>query len=199
VFREDTMGRTHTFHLSPGEKTYPFVLNFADVRLYAFVTIFVAMDVAIPWLCHFIHPLAGPIFLPMFFFILLAGLLFGWRAGLLVGILTPLVSYGISGMPFLERLPTIVIEASFYGLSAGLFREQFKLNVFWSLLGAMVIGRLTAALALLIMHWSGDSNSPVLVWQAIKQGWPGIALQLVFLPTISIVLEKFYLKSGHHE
>jgi len=193
------MGRTLTIHLAHGEAAFPYVLKFADVRLYAFVTLFVAMDVAVPWLCHTIHPLAGPIFLPMFFFILLAGLLFGWRAGLLVGILTPLVSYGISGMPFLERLPTIVIEASFYGLSAGLFRERFKLNVFWSLLGAMVIGRLAAALALLIMHWSGDSNSPVLVWQAIKQGWPGIAIQLVFLPTISIVLEKFSSTSGHHE
>ena len=193
------MGRTHILHLSPGEKAYPCVLKFADVRLYAFVTLFVAMDVAIPWLCHYIHPLAGPIFLPMFFFILLAGLLFGWRAGLLVGILTPLVSYGISGMPFLERLPIIVIEASFYGLSAGLFRERFKLNVFWSLLGAVVVGRLTSALALLIMHWSGDSNSPVLVWQAIKQGWPGIAIQLVFLPTISIVLEKLSSTSRHHE
>ncbi|MDO9528529.1 MAG: ECF transporter S component [Syntrophales bacterium] len=193
------MGRTRTIHLAHREAAFPCVLKFANFRLYAFVTLFVAMDVAIPWLCHCIHPLAGPTFLPMFFFILLAGLLFGWRAGIMVGILTPLVSYGFSGMPFLERLPTIVIEASFYGLSAGLFRERFKLNVFWSLLGAMVVGRLAAALALLIMHWSGDSNSPVLVWQAIKQGWPGIAIQLVFLPTISIVLEKISSTSGHHE
>lgn len=192
------MGSTHTLHLSQGEKAYPRVLKFADVRLYAFVTLFVAMDVTIPWLCHSIHPLAGPIFLPMFFFILLAGLLFGWRAGLLVGILTPLISYGISGMPLLERLPIIVIEASLYGLSAGLLRERLKLNVFFSLLGAMVVGRLVVALALLIMHWSGDSNSPSIVWQSIKLGWPGIALQLVFLPTISTVLEK-RSTLGHHE
>lgn len=192
------MGSTHTLHLSPEEKAYPCVLKFADVRLYAFVTLFVAMDVAIPWLCHSIHPLAGPIFLPMFFFILLAGLLFGWRAGLLVGILTPLISYGISGMPFLERLPIIVIETSLYGLSAGLLRERLKLNVFCSLLGAMVVGRLVVALALLIMHWSGDSNSPSIVWQSIKLGWPGIALQLVLLPTISTVLEK-RSTLGHHE
>ncbi len=198
VFREDTMGRTNTIHLAHRETTFPCVLNFANIRLYAFVTLFVAMDVAIPWLCHYIHPLAGPTFLPMFFFILLAGLLFGWRAGLLVGILTPLVNYGISGMPFLERLPMIVIEASFYGLSAGLIRERFRLNVFWSLLGAMVIGRLAVTLALLIMHWSGDSNSPSIVWQAIKQGWPGIALQLILLPTISTALEKLSA-FGHHE
>jgi uncharacterized membrane protein len=192
------MGSTHTLHLSPGEKAYPRVLKFADVRLYAFVTLFVAMDVAIPWLCHTIHPSAGPIFLPMFFFILLVGLLFGWRAGLLVGILTPLVSYTISGMPFLERLPIIVIEASSYGLSAGLFRERFKLNVFWSLLGAIMAGRLAVALTLLIVQWTGDSHSLAIVWQSIKQGWPGIALQMILLPSISTVLEKLST-SGHHE
>ena len=116
----------------------------------------------------------------------------------MVGILTPLVSYGISGMPFLERLPRIVIEASFYGLSVGLLREQFKLNVLWSLLGAIIIGRFAVVLALLIMHWGG-ANPLVVVWQAAKQGWPGIVIQLAFLPLISTVLERFFSTSGHYD
>jgi uncharacterized membrane protein len=189
------MGRTDIVHLSSREAVFPHVLKFTNLRLYAFVVLFVAMDVAIPWFCHYVHPLAGPTFLPMFFFILLAGLLFGWRAGLLVGILTPLVSYGISGMPFLERLPRIVIEASFYGLSAGLLRERFKLNILWSLLGAIIIGRFAVVLALLIIYW-GNVNPLVVIWQAAKQGWPGIVIQLAFLPLISTVLERFFSTSG---
>ena len=175
---------------------FPYVLKFADIRLYAFVSAFVALDVAIPWLCHHIHPLAGPTFLPMFFFTLLAGLLFGWRVGLLVGFLTPLVSYGVSGMPFLWRLPQIVIENSIFGLSVGLLQEKFRPNVIWSLLGAMVIGRLALMLAVLVIHW-GEVNPLIWVWQTIQQGWPGIVIQLVSLPLIIKGLNNWFSKRNH--
>ena len=103
----------NTLQISADELVFPRVLKFSDFRLYTYVGIFVALDVAIPWLCHIIHPLTGPMFLPMFFFVLLAGVLFGWRAGVLVGLLTPLVSYGISGMPLPQVLPRIITEAAF--------------------------------------------------------------------------------------
>ncbi len=75
------MSNSTTQQITPRVATLPYVLNFTDTRLYIFVTAFIALDVAIPWACHLIHPLAGATFLPMFFFTLLAGLLFGWRAG----------------------------------------------------------------------------------------------------------------------
>jgi hypothetical protein len=92
---------------------FPKVLVYTDIRSYAFTAIFVALAVATPWVFHHFY-LAGPTFLPMHIFVLLAGLLFGWRAGLIVGLFTPLVSYGVSGMPVLTLLPQIVVELSFY-------------------------------------------------------------------------------------
>src|SRR5665648_354686 len=89
----------NTVSISAGEVPFPHILEFSDLRLYVYVSLFVALDVSVPWLCHIIHPLAGPTFLPLFFFVLLAGILFGWRAGILVGMLTPLMSYALSGMP----------------------------------------------------------------------------------------------------
>jgi len=180
----------------PKTSAFPLILRFTDVRLYAFTTGFVVLSVAIPWACHQIHPLTGPTFLPMFFFILPAGLLFGWRAGLVVGFLTPLVSYGISGMPFLWRLPQIVIEACVFGLAAGLLRERFRLNVIWSLLGAMVIGRLALGLAVLAIHL-GEVNPLIWVWQVTQQGWPGIAIQLVFLPVIVRILDGWFSRENY--
>lgn len=185
----------NTLQVSTGELVSPRVLKFSDLRLYAYVGIFVALDVAIPWLCHIIHPLAGPMFLPMFFFVLLAGILFGWRAGVLVGLLTPLASYGISGMPLPPVLPRIITEAAFYGLAAGLLRGHFKLGVPASLIGAIITGRLAslAGMALIL----GGSHSANLAWQAAKLGWPGIALQLTLLPLIIPLLEK--LRARHQD
>ena len=81
-------------------------LEFKDVRLYIFSAAFISLDVLVPWLTHHFGGVqAGSIFLPMFFFILLAGLLGGWRAGLLVGLFTPLASFGVCGMPLLPVLP----------------------------------------------------------------------------------------------
>ncbi len=143
--------------------------------------------------------LAGPTFLPMPYLVLMAGLLFGWRVGLITGLFTPLASYTISGMPVVSVLPQIVVELSTYGLIAGLLRDKLNLGVLWSLLGAMVVGRL----ALLMAGWiasifSGQSYLPIGVetvplqalWAVIKQGWPGILIQLVTIPIIIFFVEK---------
>ena len=188
----------NTALISTRTPVFPYVLRFTNLRLYAFVTLFVALDVAIPWFCHWIHPLAGPVFLPMFFFVLLAGLLFGWRAGLLVGTLTPLISYGISGMPALPLLPRIFAEAAFFGLVAGLLRERFNMNVFGSLVGAMIAGRFAGGLAVFIVYWSAASSLGS-IWEAAKLGWPGIVIQLALLPLISAELERLFAKTGQKD
>jgi len=116
-------------------------------------------------------------------FILTAGLMFGWRAGLVVGLLTPLVSYAVSVCrcwPFYRKQ---TVELSVYGLAAGMLREKLNLGVVWSLLGAMVTGRLALLLAVLAVSLvSGGMNSPSVrsrVLSALsgrrQTGWPGIA------------------------
>jgi len=192
------MSNSTTQQLLPRMVTFPYALKFTDACLYLFVSAFVALDVAIPWALHLIHPLAGATFLPMFFFTLFAGLLFGWRAGLLVGFLTPVISLGVSGMPLLWRLPQIVIESSVLGLSVGLLRERFRLNVILSLLGAMVLARLALGLAVLVIYF-GEVNSLTWVWQTIQQGWPGITIQLVCLPLIVLGLDNWFSKRNRKE
>ena len=178
-------------HVLPRPNVFPRVLDFTDVRLYSVIIVFVALDVGVPWVCHQVHPLAGPTFLPMFFFSMLAALLFGWRAGLLVGFLTPLISYGLSGMPILDRLPQIVVENSALALSVGLLRERFKLNILWSVIGAVALGHVALGLALLMIH-SGEVNPLVSVWRVVDQGWPGIAIQVACLPLIVKGLDMWF-------
>lgn len=178
---------------------FPIVLRYTDIRSYIFTLVFVFLDVLVPWIYHQFH-LAGPTFLPMHIFVLLAGLLFGWRAGLIIGFLTPLASYAISGMPVLQILPQIVVELSAYGLVAGILREKFNLRAIWSLLGAMISGRLALYLAVLSIYLIvGEMYSPlgleanplIVVWSVIKQGWPGIVSQLVSIPIVIWLVGKF--------
>ena len=48
-------------------------IKYTDNRSYAFTFLFLSLSTATPWVFHQFH-LAGPIFLPMHFFVLMAGL-----------------------------------------------------------------------------------------------------------------------------
>ncbi len=183
---------------------FPLVLKYNNVRSYVLTAAFVSLAVLVPWVFHQFH-LAGPTFLPMHIFVLMAGLLFGWRAGLAVGLLTPLSSYAVSQMPVLTILPQILIELSAYGLIAGILREKYNLRAIWSLLGAMIGGRLALLLALPVIYLvAGESYSPlgletspfVAFSSVIKQGWPGIVLQLVSIPALIWLAGKLAAKNG---
>lgn len=180
-------------------RSLPVALKYRDIRSYLLTAAFVMLAVLVPLLFHQFH-LAGPTFLPMQIFVLMAGLLFGWRAGLLVGLFTPLVSYFISGMPALNILPQVIIEASAYGLIAGLLREKYHLRTIWSLLGAMIGGRLALLSAISIMYLvAGQSYSPLGLesnplasfWSTVSQGWPGMVIQLALIPAVVWLLEKY--------
>lgn len=180
------------------------ILKYTDIRSYVFTVVFVALSVATPWVFHQFH-LAGPTFLPMHIFVLIAGLLFGWRAGLVVGLFTPLISYLVSGMPVARILPQIVIELCAYGLVAGILREKFNLRAVWSLLGAMIAGRLALLIGVVVMYFAlggfysplGAEASPFLsVWSSIKQGWPGMVVQLALIPPILWLLGELFAKTS---
>lgn len=183
---------------------FPIVLRYTDIRSYLFTLAFILLDVGVPRLFHQFH-LAGPTFLPMHIFVLIAGLMFGWRTGLIVGLLTPLASYGVSGMPALSILPQTVIELATYGLVAGILRERFNLRVIWSLLGAMAAGRLALLLTVLVLYFTaGNIYSPLgpeatpfmVLWSVIKQGWPGIVIQLALIPPVIWLLGKLAVKTS---
>ena len=180
-----------------GYLSFPKVLKYTDIRSYVFTAVFVSLAVATPLVFHQFY-LAGPTFLPMHIFVLVAGLLFGWRAGLAVGLLTPLTSYAVSGMPALTILPQIVVELSVYGLVAGILRERFNLRVLWALIGAMVAGRLALLLTVSIIYLAGAVYSPLgagkspltVLWTVVSLGWPGILVQLVSIPLLMKLLER---------
>lgn len=165
------------------------IIKIKNIELVNFSVLFTALAVALPWLAHQFH-LAGPTFLPMHLFVFIAALLLGWRAGLMVGILTPIVSFTVSGMPLPLVLPQIIIELAIYGLIAGFCREKLGLNLWLSLIIAMLAGRLSLGLAV----WTLGTNpaGPInQIVSTVKLGWPGILIQLALVPLIVILLKRY--------
>ena len=176
--------------LAVSARPLPLSLRLTDARTYLVIAAFVVLSVLTPWAFHQ-FPAAGPTYLPMHFFIFIAALAGGWQVGALVGLLTPFASFAVSGMPPLTVLPQIAVEVTAYGLIAGLLRQKFNLNVFWSLLGAMVGGRLALLVAVAMVDLvTGKIYSPLgpsatvysAVWNTITQSWPGMLAQVVLIP-----------------
>src|SRR3990170_1990344 len=164
-------------------KTLPRVLSFVEVKYYFFTAVFTLAAISLPWVLHKFS-LAGPQFLPMHYFILIAGFLFGWRVGLVAAISSSLMSYGISHMPPLMILPEVTLELALYGAIIGILREK-NFGIWPSLLGAMIAGRLARLLFVLVL---GLKTNPMGYFQ---MSLTGTALQLILIPFIVYGVQKF--------
>ena len=151
--------------------------------------VLIALGVLLPMAFHAAGA-AGSIFLPMHIPILMAGLLLGPVTGAWVGILTPIASSLLTGMPPLfPTLPIMVIELAVYGCVAGCLRQSRGLNV--ALAAAILSGRLAAGFMVWVLaHWVALQWTPwgYLAASAIK-GIPGLIVQLLFIPLLVKRLE----------
>jgi hypothetical protein len=154
------------------------VLKITRVKEIIFSVLFTVFAVWTPMVVHYLGGAgAGRKFLPMPFFVLLAGLVLGWRAGLATGLASPVISYLLSGMPLLSVLPIIIIQLCACGFFAGLLREKY--NAFVSLAGAIILGYLAMGLAALFFS---KMSAMAFVAGALKDGWIGILVQIILLP-----------------
>ncbi|MFH1366736.1 MAG: ECF transporter S component [Patescibacteria group bacterium] len=165
------------------------IIKVTVLKQIMFIVIFTALSVALPWFCHQFN-LAGPIFLPMHFFVLMAGLLFGWRVGLITGLLTPLASYAFSGMPIVAILPVIILEVMAYGFFAGWLREK-KMDLWLTLILALVFGKTVLFFSAWIFMPVNPANY---LFTAVKTGLPGILIQLALLPFLVKTVQKYFAK-----
>jgi niacin transporter len=130
----------------------------------------------------------GRTLLPMHYAVLLGGLLLGPVAGTFLGIATPVLSTLMTGMPAVAILPPMVVELTVYGLVAGVGRRHWRLVPIWSLLLAMVAGRIALGLAVALLGpLIGLKAEPVAyVLAGVVTGLPGIAVQVVVIPLLLV-------------
>lgn len=154
----------------------------------------VTLGVILPIAFHTI-PNAGNIILPMHIPVLLCGLVVGWPYGLACGILTPLLSSFITGMPPMAYLPSMLCELATYGLVSGLLirfvRTKSRIaDIYLQLVGAMLAGRIVYGVLNALIFSAGKYTMAIFVSGAFVTALPGIIIQLVLLPILILGLEK---------
>jgi len=158
-------------------------LALKGIKSYLFQILFIGLAVALPAVAHLTN---APVryLLPMHWTILLAGLVYGWRGGAVSGLLSPTVSFLITGMPPANILMPMTLELAAYGCIAGLMRENFKLNPFVSLLTAIIAGRMIYLISALSL---GLISTDIFTYSqsSLFPGFAAAAGQIIILPFIA--------------
>ena len=133
----------------------------------------------------------GMAFSPMHLPVLLCGLLCSWPYGALCGVIGPVLSCVLSGMPAPAMLVHMIPELVVYGLAAGIGMKLIRTgktipDVILSLLAAMALGRVAGGAAQALFYLSSAQSYSVALWAGayVVGTLPGAALQLVALPAL---------------
>lgn len=159
--------------------------------------LFIAMGLILPMVFHTVGA-GGSIFLPMHIPVLIAGFCLGLPYALAVGVITPILSSLLTGMPPLfPTLPFMSVELMTYGMVVSLLYRIYKQHMLVALIGAMISGRIMAGLVvwLLTTLFVTQLPSPVIfVKGAIITGVPGIIIQLIFIPVVVTAINTYKAK-----
>ena len=162
----------------------------------------IALAVLLPQAVHLAAGAQGGAqWLPMYLPVLLGGCLLGWKWGLGVGVLSPLVSFAITSltgnaMPAASRLPYMMAELAVFAAVSGLFSKKIAENgwmAFPAVLLAQVSGR-AVFLALAAIFQGVSALSAAAVWSQIQAGLLGMVLQAVLVPFIAMGLRALLLR-----
>jgi niacin transporter len=154
------------------------------VRNLTFAAVLLAVGILLPQLFHLLGNL-GTVLLPMHLGVIVAGYLLppGWC--LVLGLLTPLLSSVLSGMPPFPLNYLIAIELAVLGFTLSAIKRQG-----WSdrkkLITAMLLSRLVRILATWIVAQtlSFPFNLKTLMSLMFIMGLPGIVIQILWVPPL---------------
>ncbi|MBQ6204074.1 MAG: ECF transporter S component [Prevotella sp.] len=148
-------------------------LGFSELKTYLLAAAFVVGNIALPQLCHLI-PQGGLIFLPIYFFTLVAAYKYGLGVGLLTAVLSPLVNHLLFGMPPSAMLPIILIKSTLLAIAAAYIAKKTQTVSLFTVTMAVVAYQAVG----MLIEW-GMTGSLQAALQDVWLGYPGIFLQIV--------------------
>src|SRR5574344_1458767 len=128
-------------------------LDLHQLKTYLFVTLFVAGNIIFPQLCHLI-PNGGHIFLPIYFFTLIASYKYGMKVAVMTAVLSPAVNSTLFGMPAAAVVPSIMIKSVSLAIAASWVAEKSNKVSLWSVLLVILSYQLFGSLVDWIMTGS---------------------------------------------
>lgn len=165
-----------------------------SIRDLVFAAVCLALCMVLPFLTGQL-PQIGSALSPMHIPVLLAGFLCGPWWAMAVGAVAPLLRHAALGMPPLITAVAMSFELAAYGLFSGLLYARLPkktVNIYVSLIAAMVLGRVVWGAAMLVI--SGVTGS-AFTWAAFLAGAllnaiPGIIVHILLIPVIVMALRK---------
>jgi len=156
-----------------------------------------ATGIILPSIFH-MFGLTGPIALPMHIPVLIGGFLLPPQLALFLGIITPVLSGLLTGMPVMFPMAIIMaFELGTYALAISLATRKLKLSVVPALIISMIAGRIAAGLAVAaLVQMFGIKMNPLLyIKGSIITGLPGIIIQIIFIPSLIYAIKTYLKKS----
>ncbi|MDE7153667.1 MAG: ECF transporter S component [Muribaculaceae bacterium] len=148
-------------------------LPFSSARTYMMAALFIVGNVVLPQLFHFV-PQGGITWLPIYFFTLIGAYKYGWKAGVMTAIASPLVNSWLFGMPAVAILPVILMKSLLLAAIAGYAAAYFRKASLWMLMAVVLGYQLLGTLG----EWALSGNL-MLACQDFRIGIPGMLLQIV--------------------
>ena len=146
--------------------------GYRETRTYLAAALFAAGNIVLPQLCHLVQ-LGGPTMLPIYFFTLVGAYKYGWRAGLLTALASPVANALLFGMPAAAALPAIVLKSVLLAGAAGYAAARFR-RASLALLAAVVLFYQAAGT---LGEWALTGSFHAAV-QDFRIGLPGMLLQI---------------------
>ncbi len=167
----------------------------ASIRQICITGICIALCYVFPLAFHAVG--LGKALLPMHVPVLLCGMLCGGVYGMICGIAGPVLSSALTGMPSPAALVSMAPELAVYGLASGIAYRLVQTkhpiaDLYISLIGAMVLGRIVKALIHALFYLGSASGPSLLSWVGsdLAGTVPGIICHLVIIPALIVALER---------
>jgi thiamine transporter ThiT len=167
----------------------------SNIKNVTSAAICLALCMVLPFLTGQI-PQIGSMLSPMHIPVILCGFIAGPWWALFVGLIAPLLRFALFSMPPIMPVGlAMTFELGTYGLVSGLlyrYLPRRKSNIYVSLIGAMLVGRIIWGIAMymILTSQSGSFTFAAFIAGAFTNAVPGIALHIILIPLIVFALEK---------
>ena len=148
------------------------LLNFGNYRTYLTALVMIACNLISPAMCH-AFGLDGNVWLPIYFFTLVCAYKWGWRAGLLTALVSPVLNSLLFGLPAVAMAGIITIKLVLLAIVAAWVSRRCGSASVALLAAVVVFYQIFGTLA----DWAISGNFD-LALSHIRTGIPGLLIQI---------------------
>ena len=166
-----------------------------SIKKICITAILIALCCILPTMFHMAG--LGSAFSPLHIPVLLCGLICGGWYGLGCGILGPILSSLLTGMPGATMLVSMIPELMAYGLVTGLMMRVVRTgkltgDLYVSLIVAMLAGRIVGGVAKALFYMGTGEAFTLAVWASsyFVSSLPGIICHLILIPLLVMALHR---------